>query len=113
MPNLQEPLNVLNAWVADGVVQGAGAAIWHDGTIVATHEAGNAREGQPVTPETLFALASVSKPLTATAVVHAVGAGDLELDLPVSSIVPEFGGVDDMLADDVYPQVEALRDRIT
>ncbi len=113
MPNLQEPLNVLNAWVADGVVQGAGAAIWHDGTIVATHESGKAREGQPVTEETLFALASVSKPVTATAVVHAVGAGYLELDLPVSSIVPEFGGVDDMLADDVYPQVEALRDRIT
>lgn len=113
MLNLHEPLNVLDAWVADGVVRGAGAAIWHDGEIAATHEAGFAREGHPVTPETLFALASVSKPLTATAVLHAVDAGDLKLDLPVSSIVPEFGGVDDMLADDVNPQLEVLRDRVT
>lgn len=113
MPNLEDPLAVLDAWVADGIVNGAGAAIWHDGEIVATHEAGEAREGQPVTAETLFALASVSKPLTATAVVHAVGTGNLELDMPVSTIVPEFGSVDDMLAADVYPQLEALRDRVT
>lgn len=113
MPNLHEPLNVLDTWVADGVVRGAGAAIWHDGEIAATHEAGTAREDHPVTPETLFALASVSKPLTATAVVHAVDAGGLELDMPVSSIVPEFGSVDDMLAADVYPQLEALRDRVS
>lgn len=113
MPNLHDPLDALDEWVAEGVVQGAGAAIWHDGDIVATHEAGVAREGQPVTPETLFALASVSKPLTATAVLHAVDAGDVALDMPVSSIVPEFGGVDDILANDVYPQLEALRDRVT
>ena len=113
MPNLREPLNVLDTWVADGVVRGAGAAIWHDGEIAATHEAGSAREGHPVTPETLFALASVSKPLTASAVVHAVDAGGLDLNQPVSSIVPEFGSVDDMLADDVYPQLEAVRDRVS
>jgi CubicO group peptidase (beta-lactamase class C family) len=113
MPNLHDPLLVLDEWVAGGIVRGAGAAIWHAGDIVATHEAGQARDDQPVTPETLFALASVSKPLTASAVLHAVDAGDLTLDSPVSSIVPEFGGVDDMLADDVYPQLEALRDRVT
>lgn len=113
MPNLEEPLSVLDAWVADGIVNGVGAAVWHDGEIVTTHEAGAAREGQPVTAETLFALASVSKPLTATAVVHAVGTGKLELDMPVSTIVPEFGSVDDMLAADVFPQLEALRDRVT
>lgn len=113
MPKLGEPLTVLDEWVADGVVQGAGAAIWHDGGVVATHETGDAREGHPVSEETLFALASVSKPLTAAAVMHAVSAGDLELDLPVSAVVPEFGSVDDVLADDVYPQLEALRDRVT
>lgn len=113
MPNPADPLNVLDQWVTDGVVRGASAAIWHDGEIVATRVAGSARDGQPVTPETMFALASVSKPLTAAAVLHAVDAGLLALDMPVASIVPEFGSVDDMLAEDVYPQLEALRDRVT
>lgn len=113
MSNLADPLNVLDQWVNEGVVRGASAAIWHDGVIVATRVAGFARDGQPVTPDTMFALASVSKPLTAAAVLHAVDAGLLALDMPVSSIVPEFGSVDDMLAEDVYPQLEALRDRVT
>lgn len=113
MTSFQEPLRMLDGWVSDGIVQGAAAAIWHHGEIVATREAGRAREGQRVTSETLFALASVSKPLTATAVVHAIVGGDLELDVPVTALVPEFGSVDDMVAEDVNPQLEALRDRVT
>lgn len=113
MSNLEDSLNVLEDWVTEGVVRGASAAVWHDGEIVATRVAGLARDHQPVTAGTMFALASVSKPLTATAVLHAVDAGLLAPDMPVSSIVPEFGSVDDILAEDVYPQLEALRDRVT
>ena len=46
--------------------------------------------GRPVTPQTPFLLASVSKPLTATAVLQLVEAGRVELDAPVQRYVPDF-----------------------
>lgn len=51
--------------------------------------------GEPVTPETMFHLASVSKPVVATAVVSLGAARDageavLDLDAPIVGWVPEF-----------------------
>ncbi len=55
----------------------------------------DARTGAPVTPETMFHLASVSKPFVATAVVSVATATDdrpaaLDLDAPITEPVPEF-----------------------
>ncbi len=44
----------------------------------------------PVTPRTMFRLASVSKPITAVAAMQLYQAGKLELDAPVQAYVPEF-----------------------
>lgn len=107
------PLHALDEWIEEDATRGASAAVWHRGEIVATHVAGVAREGEPVRRGTLFALASVSKPITATAVMVAVEDGSLALDTPVVAIMPEFGEVEDALGDDVLPQLEALRDRVT
>jgi len=41
--------------------------------------------GAPVTPETLFQAASISKSLTATAALHLVEAGKLSLDAPIQT----------------------------
>src|SRR5919112_480938 len=46
--------------------------------------------GRPVTPQTPFLLASVSKPLTATAILQLVEAGRVELDAPAQRYVPDF-----------------------
>jgi CubicO group peptidase (beta-lactamase class C family) len=46
--------------------------------------------GRPITPQTPFILASVSKPLTATAIMQLVEAGKVELDAPVRRYVPDF-----------------------
>lgn len=46
--------------------------------------------GRAVTPQTPFVLASVSKPLTALAVMQLVEAGTLELDAPVQRYLPDF-----------------------
>ncbi len=51
--------------------------------------------GSPVTPETMFHLASVSKPFVATAIVSLATARDagapvIDLDAPISAWVPEF-----------------------
>ena len=46
--------------------------------------------GEPVTPRSLFHLASISKPFVATALVQLVEAGKLELDAPVVAYLPYF-----------------------
>jgi len=46
--------------------------------------------GRPVTPQTPFLLASVSKPLTAAAVMQLVESGQVDLDAPVQRYVPDF-----------------------
>lgn len=46
--------------------------------------------GRPVTPQTPFLLASVSKPLTATAIMQLVELGEVGLDTPVQHYLSEF-----------------------
>jgi CubicO group peptidase (beta-lactamase class C family) len=46
--------------------------------------------GRPVTPQTPFYLASVTKSFTAMAVLQLVEAGRLELDVPVTNYIPWF-----------------------
>jgi CubicO group peptidase (beta-lactamase class C family) len=49
--------------------------------------------GVPVAPDSVFALASVSKPLTALAVVLARQAGLVELDAPIIDYLPDYPDV--------------------
>ena len=46
--------------------------------------------GQPITPSTLFHMASITKPFVATAVVQLSNAGKVDLDAPVTRYVPYF-----------------------
>src|SRR5690554_2371246 len=46
--------------------------------------------GLPVTPQTLFRIGSITKPLTGTAIMHLVEAGKLDLDRPVSEYLDWF-----------------------
>ena len=46
--------------------------------------------GRPITPQTPFRLASVSKTLTAIAIMQLVEAGQMELDAPVQHYLPWF-----------------------
>jgi CubicO group peptidase (beta-lactamase class C family) len=50
----------------------------------------NIDDPQAVTPQTLFALASISKTVTATAVMSLVEQGAIDLDAPVRRYIPEF-----------------------
>ena len=67
---------------AIAVIQG-GRAIYGKGLGVA-----NVETGAPVTPTTLFHIGSLTKLMTAAAVVSEAEAGRLELDQPVGGIVP-------------------------
>lgn len=103
----------IETWVIDGAVQGAAIAVEHHGKIVAMHHAGDAREGVPVDEDTLFALASVSKPFTAAAFMRVAEQGLISLDDEVTSVLHEFGHFDDPLAENINPRLEAFRDDIT
>ena len=82
--------NLLNAAVADGAVAGAVAAVLKNGEIVLETAVGERVAGAPMTADTLFRLASMTKPVTSVAVLQLAEAGKLNLDDPVSKYVPEF-----------------------
>ena len=68
-------------------VPGVSIAVFRDGRIVYARGFGLAETGgdRPVTPETLFQAASISKPLAATAALALVEQERLQLDEPVNS----------------------------
>jgi CubicO group peptidase (beta-lactamase class C family) len=70
-------------------IPGVALAIIREGEIVHLAGYGVANEaGDPVTPQTPFLLASLSKPVTAVAVMQLVEAGQIELDAPVQKYLP-------------------------
>ena len=75
----------------DAGIPGLAVAIVADGKVVHVRGFGVADEtGRPVTPDTPFQLASVSKAFTATAIMQLVARGDVELDAPVTTYLPWF-----------------------
>jgi methyl acetate hydrolase len=47
--------------------------------------------GEPVTPDTMFRIASMTKKVATVAALQLVERGDLDLDEPVETYVPDFG----------------------
>ncbi len=85
-----DAIRQIDEWVQPNGVQGAGIAVAHRGQIVAERYAGEARPGVPVSGSTLFALASVTKPVAATGALAAAEDGFLSLDEPIVRLVPTF-----------------------
>ena len=81
---------------ADSVV-GAAAVLVHDGRIVAHHEYGFAdrARGQRVSERTIFHYGSITKTLTAIAIMQLRDRGRLSLDDPVTRYIPELRRVHD------------------
>lgn len=74
-------------------VVGASLAIAHAGDVVLERAYGLAdlQSGRPVTPATLFSLASVSKPFTAVGILALVGQGRLDLNARVVDVLNDLG----------------------
>lgn len=80
----------VEAVMASSRLPGVALGIVHEDHVVYLKGYGDAGNGGPVTPRTLFALASVSKPFTALAVMQLVESGQVDLDQPVQKYLPEF-----------------------
>ena len=79
--------------VEEGKVMGCTLRISRDGEPLEPQAFGRKtiQGDSPVRPDTMFLVASVTKPVTSTAAMMLVERGHIRLDDPVCSIVPEFG----------------------
>lgn len=78
--------------VADGQLAGAAALIWRDGAVVETAVAGRRDlvSGAPVERDTLFRIASLTKPVTTAAALSMLDEGRFGLDDPIVTCAPEL-----------------------
>ena len=83
---MERALALVDRWVEEGAVPGIAVAVVSRAGPVAQHVAGVMLRGgdRPVDADTLFALASLTKPLVAVAVCVAVEEGLVELDAEVA-----------------------------
>jgi len=93
---LQAAARMVEEWVAGGVLPGAALLIARGDRVVAEGYWGLAslRTGQNAGRDTLWSIASITKPVTATAVMTSVERGRLKLDAPIAESLPEFAGTD-------------------
>jgi CubicO group peptidase (beta-lactamase class C family) len=73
-------------------IPGLGLAVVRDGKIAYTRSYGvrDTTTGAPVTPDTQFAIASITKSFTALGVMLLVQRGKVTLDEPLTTYIPEF-----------------------
>ena len=97
MPAWTKFVSVLDAGIDTDRVAGGGAVLVVDGRVVAHHERGVAdREaGQRVDDNTLFHYGSITKTLTAIAIMQLRDRHKLSLDDPISRWVPELRQIHD------------------
>ncbi|MBN1639585.1 MAG: beta-lactamase family protein, partial [Anaerolineae bacterium] len=62
----------------------------HETAYAAAYGAMDLGSREPVTPDTLFQIGSVSKTFAAVAAMQAVEAGRLDLDAPLQAVLPWF-----------------------
>lgn len=95
-PNAQQALQALPTIVQDimqrSQVPGVAVAVVHHGKTVFAQGFGVRELGkpEPVTPETVFLVASVSKSLTASVIATQVAQGKVRWDDPVIKYLPQF-----------------------
>lgn len=89
---LRRAFGLLERWVERGVVPGAAALVARGGRIAGEAYVGfaNRAEQRRASSETIWALASITKPVTATAVMLLVERGLFALDEPLVDLLPEF-----------------------
>jgi CubicO group peptidase (beta-lactamase class C family) len=87
----QEIVAFVGDQIRDTGIPGGAVAIVRDGHVSTTQGFGTAdATGRPVTATTPFTIGSLSKSITATAVMQLVERGSVALDTPVQHYVPDF-----------------------
>jgi len=114
---LEYAYGLLKQAVAEGSLMGAAIQVSRKGIALEPKCFGRKEldpNGALVKPDTIFLVASVTKPVTTTAAMLLVEKGKLCLDEPVSSIVPEFGnkGKERVLVRHLFTHTSGLPDQL-
>ena len=81
-------------YLDNGLLPHAQLLVARDGAIAHFSHLGNARsDGTPVGPDTLFRIASMTKPITSVLFMMLVEEGRVALDTPVHRVLPELKGI--------------------
>jgi CubicO group peptidase (beta-lactamase class C family) len=89
---LSEVRKRMQAFVDDKTIAGAVTLVARNGQIAAIDTVGQAdiANAKPMKPDTMFWIASMTKPITATAIMILRDEGKLSIDDPVEKHLPEF-----------------------
>jgi CubicO group peptidase (beta-lactamase class C family) len=100
---LQRIEQMLDRRIAKGEMAGAVAIVARKGKVVYLTSRGvmDLETKQPVTPATMFRVASMTKPVTSVALMMMVEEGKVRLNDPVSRYIPEFKNLKVAVADPV------------
>lgn len=89
----------LKAAIAKNKCPSASVAIYQQGRLMeAAHGVLNAETGVEATTDSLYHIASITKPMTATIAMQLVDEGKLDLDAPVVRYLPDFTAADEAAA---------------
>ncbi|WP_293680279.1 serine hydrolase [uncultured Phenylobacterium sp.] len=85
----------LKSVVDQGTLSGIVSLVWRKGEVVQVNTIGqrDIAKNLPMERDTLFRIASMSKPITSVAVMMQIEEGKLKLDDPVTKWIPELGGM--------------------
>ncbi|MEC9113885.1 MAG: serine hydrolase domain-containing protein, partial [Actinomycetota bacterium] len=92
--NLDQAIdNCLSKAVEDRIIPGAvGAVVDKDGLVaIRAHGAKSEADGTAMRTDTVFQIASMTKPIAGVACLQAVERGLLQLDQPAAEIIPQLG----------------------
>ena len=90
-PKFEQLATLVQQKMAEYGVPGVGFAVLKNGKLTARgFGTTNLDNPQPVTPDTIFAIASISKTMTATAIMRLVEQGKIDLNAPVQKYLPDF-----------------------
>jgi CubicO group peptidase (beta-lactamase class C family) len=85
------PAHVAAKYVEPGRLPHAATLVSRGGEIAHLSTIGDARPGQPLAEDTIYRIASMTKPVTAVALMMLVEEGRIALGDPVAKYLPEFG----------------------
>lgn len=84
--------DTIRKMVDDGLLAGAVTLVWQDGKIIQSAEIGwrDVASKPPMERDTIFRIASMTKPITATAALMLMDEGRFALNDPITRWAPEF-----------------------
>lgn len=101
-PRFEQLATLITQKMTEYSVPGVGFGVVKDGQLTARgFGISNVDNPQPITADTVFALASISKTVTTTAIMRLVEQGKLDLNAPVRKYLPDFKLQDESAARDV------------